>query len=171
MRACSPPGHHACVKQGGGFCFFNNVAVAARYARQVLGLQRVAIVDWDVHHGNGTQEVFENDPSVLFISIHRHNHGTFFPGTGRPERSGVGAGKGFCVNIGWNCTGVGDAAYGLAFDTIVVPVLQEFNPQLILVSAGFDAAVGDPLGGMKVSPRMCVSCLHILWRGMRSDAA
>ena len=153
-RACSPPGHHACMDKAGGFCFFNNVAVAARMAQRELGVARVAIVDWDVHHGNGTQDVFRDDPDVLFISLHRHNNGAFFPGTGHPERIGRGKGVGSCVNIAWNTAGVGDDGYRAAFASVVLPVLRDFNPGLVLVSAGFDAVAGDPLGGMKVSPPM-----------------
>ena len=156
-----PPGHHACVAKAGGFCFYNNVAIAARVAQQELGIPRVAIVDWDVHHGNGTQNVFLQDPSVLFISLHRYDNGAFYPCTGAPtqvgrNKEGASGAAGTCVNVGWNSAGVGDNAYRVAFEVIVLPILRAFNPGLVLVSAGFDAVRGDPLGKMLVTPAMCV---------------
>ena len=146
-----PPGHHAEKDDACGFCIFNNAAVAAQYACQSHDLKRILIVDWDVHHGNGIQNIFLGSPNVLYISIHRYDHGTFFPG--RPDAGvdfiGTGAGEGFNVNIPWNGSGMGDTEYALAFFNIVLPIAYEFDPELVLVSAGFDAARGDPLGRCK----------------------
>ncbi|KAK3931192.1 Histone deacetylase 4 [Frankliniella fusca] len=152
-----PPGHHAEPSQAMGFCFFNSVAVAAKLVQQNLSVQRILIIDWDVHHGNGTQQMFYDDPRILYLSIHRHDDGNFFPGTGGPTECGEGKGLGFNVNVAWS-GGVnppmGDAEYLAAFRTIVMPIAKEYAPELILVSAGFDAAIGHapPLGGYKVSP-------------------
>lgn len=152
-----PPGHHAEPSQAMGFCFFNSVAIAAKVVQQNRGLQRILIVDWDVHHGNGTQQMFYDDPRFLYLSIHRHDDGNFFPGTGGPTECGEGKGLGFNINVAWS-GGVnppmGDAEYLAAFRTIVMPIAKEYDPELILVSAGFDAAIGHPppLGGYKVSP-------------------
>uniref|UniRef100_A0A1B0FCJ5 Histone deacetylase n=1 Tax=Glossina morsitans morsitans TaxID=37546 RepID=A0A1B0FCJ5_GLOMM len=149
-----PPGHHAESNEPHGFCIFNNVAIAALYAIRDHGLKRVLIVDWDVHHGNGTQHIFESNPNVLFISVHRYDNGAFFPKSkdGDFDAVGKGAGIGFNVNIPWNKKGMGDVEYVLAFQHIILPIAYEFDPQLILISAGFDAAIGDPLGGCKVTP-------------------
>uniref|UniRef100_A0A1A9VF79 Histone deacetylase n=1 Tax=Glossina austeni TaxID=7395 RepID=A0A1A9VF79_GLOAU len=149
-----PPGHHAESNEPHGFCIFNNVAIAALYAIRDHGLKRVLIVDWDVHHGNGTQHTFESNPNVLFISVHRYDNGSFFPKSkdGDFDAVGKGAGIGFNVNIPWNKKGMGDVEYVLAFQHIILPIAYEFDPQLVLVSAGFDAAIGDPLGGCKVTP-------------------
>ncbi|XP_059619289.1 histone deacetylase 4 isoform X5 [Phlebotomus argentipes] len=153
-----PPGHHAEPDAAMGFCFFNSIAVAARLVRQrVPEMRRVLIVDWDVHHGNGTQQVFYDDPSVLYLSIHRHDDGNFFPGTGGPTECGVGPGMGFNVNVAWSgglSPPLGDAEYLAAFRTVVMPIAREFSPDIVLVSAGFDAASGHPppLGGYMVSP-------------------
>ncbi|XP_055682363.1 histone deacetylase 6 isoform X4 [Lutzomyia longipalpis] len=149
-----PPGHHAESDLPHGFCIFNNIAVAAEYAVQVHGLRRILIVDWDVHHGNGTQHIFENRRDVLYVSLHRFDHGNFFPKgrDGDYGEVGSGPGEGFNVNIPWNRKGMGDAEYAAAFHSIIMPIAYEFNPELVLVSAGFDAAIGDPLGGCKVSP-------------------
>lgn len=156
-----PPGHHAEHNQAMGFCFFNSVAIAAKLLRQRLPeVGKILIVDWDVHHGNGTQQAFYEDNSVLYISIHRHDDGNFFPGTGGPAECGSGAGLGFNVNIAWSggvdqpFQSLGDAEYLAAFRTIIMPIAREFEPDIVLVSAGFDAAVGHPmpLGGYLVSP-------------------
>ncbi|XP_055712134.1 histone deacetylase 6 isoform X2 [Phlebotomus papatasi] len=149
-----PPGHHAESDLPHGFCIFNNVSVAAEYAVRSHGLKRVLIVDWDVHHGNGTQHIFETRRDVLYISLHRFDQGNFFPKgpDGDYVEVGSGTGEGFNVNIPWNRRGMGDAEYTAAFHNIIMPIAYEFDPELVLVSAGFDAAIGDPLGGCKVSP-------------------
>lgn len=141
-----PPGHHAERGRAMGFCLFNNVALAAAHAR-ARGLRRVAIVDYDVHHGNGTQWAFYDDPSVLFISSHQF---PFYPGTGAVDDIGRGAGEGFTVNLPLEA-GATDADFDLVFSRVALPVLRQFRPELILVSAGFDAHERDPLGGMRVT--------------------
>lgn len=149
-----PPGHHAESDMPHGFCIFNNVAVAAKYAIDNHGLKRVLIVDWDVHHGQGTQHIFEDDPRVLYISLHRYDNASFFPKSTDANYTevGSGAGKGFNVNIPWNKKGMADAEYMVAFQSIILPIAYDFDPELVLVSAGFDASIGDPLGGCKVTP-------------------
>ncbi|XP_062539549.1 histone deacetylase 6 isoform X1 [Armigeres subalbatus] len=149
-----PPGHHAESDMPHGFCIFNNVAIAAQYAIRDHGLKRVLIVDWDVHHGNGTQHIFESDPRVLYVSVHRYDNATFFPKSTDANYNvvGFGSGEGFNVNIPWNKKGMGDQEYLAAFQQVILPVAYEFDPELVLVSAGFDAAIGDPLGGCKVTP-------------------
>jgi len=143
-----PPGHHARPSQAMGFCLLNNIAVAAAHAR-ALGVGRVAIVDFDVHHGNGTQEMFYRDPAVLYISTHQY---PFYPGTGAADEIGEGEGTGFTVNIPLTAGG-GDSVYRGAFDRIVLPVLEQYAPELLLVSAGFDASARDPLAEMNLSER------------------
>jgi acetoin utilization deacetylase AcuC-like enzyme len=138
-----PPGHHAEADRAMGFCLFNNVAVGAAWAR-VRGLERVAIVDYDVHHGNGTQWIFYEDPTVLFVSSHQY---PFYPGTGAAEERGRGAGVGYTVNVPLPA-GSTDADFAQAYRDVVIPALQDFRPQLVLVSAGFDAHERDPLAGM-----------------------
>ncbi|XP_032456631.1 histone deacetylase 4 isoform X4 [Nasonia vitripennis] len=152
-----PPGHHAEANLAMGFCFFNAVAIAAKLLLQKLDLRKILILDWDVHHGNGTQQMFYDDPRVLYLSIHRHDDGNFFPGTGGPTECGAGEGMGRNVNVAWSGglnPPIGDAEYLAAFRTIVMPIAKDFDPDLVLVSAGFDAAHGHPapLGGYKVSP-------------------
>ena len=150
-----PPGHHAEHAQAMGFCYFNSVAVAARRLLDITGVARVAVVDWDVHHGNGTQQIFYEDANVLYISLHRWDDGAFFPGTGAPTEVGKAGAEGTNVNIAWSSgEPLGDAEYAAAFRCIVLPVLREFAPDVVLVSAGFDAASGHPasLGGYEVSP-------------------
>ncbi|KAK7155933.1 hypothetical protein R3I93_010562 [Phoxinus phoxinus] len=153
-----PPGHHAEENTPMGFCYFNSVAIAAKLLQQRLNVSKILIVDWDVHHGNGTQQAFYDDPSVLYISLHRYDDGNFFPGSGAPEEVGSGAGVGFNVNVAF--TGgleppMGDAEYLTAFRTVVMPIAGEFAPDLVLVSAGFDAVEGHPppLGGYTLSSR------------------
>lgn len=149
-----PPGHHAESDTPHGFCIFNNVAIAAQYAIRDHGLKRVLIIDWDVHHGNGIQHIFEKDPNVLYISLHRYDFGAFFPRSKDADYDvvGEGLGEGFNVNIPWNKRTMGDAEYTTAFQHIILPIAYEFNPELVIVSAGFDAAIGDPLGKYKVTP-------------------
>ena len=143
-----PPGHHAEADRAMGFCLYNNVAVAARAVQAAGSCERVLIVDWDVHHGNGTQHSFWDDPSVLYFSTHQF---PFYPGTGAAEEAGGGKGRGFNVNVPWPA-GMGDADHLSAFDRLLLPIARSFSPDLVLVSAGFDAAAGDLLGGMRVSP-------------------
>ncbi|XP_014285163.1 histone deacetylase 4 isoform X4 [Halyomorpha halys] len=152
-----PPGHHAEISQAMGFCFFNSVAIATKLLQQKLDVRRILIIDWDVHHGNGTQQMFYEDRRVLFISLHRHDDGNFFPGTGGPTECGLGPGLGYTVNIAWSGglnPPMGDAEYLAAFRTVVMPIARDFCPDLVMVSAGFDAAHGHPapLGGYKLSP-------------------
>ncbi|KAK9278717.1 hypothetical protein L1049_028292 [Liquidambar formosana] len=146
-----PPGHHAGVRQAMGFCLHNNAAVAA-LAAQVAGAKKVLIVDWDVHHGNGTQEIFEQNKSVLYISLHRHEGGKFYPGTGAADEFGSMGAEGYCVNVPWSRGGVGDNDYIFAFQQVVLPIASEFAPDFTIISAGFDAARGDPLGCCDVTP-------------------
>ncbi|XP_069798807.1 histone deacetylase 6 [Dendropsophus ebraccatus] len=163
-----PPGHHAESGEACGFCFFNNVALAARYAQSLQSPSdpplRVMILDWDIHHGNGTQHIFQDDPSVLYVSLHRYDDGLFFPSSedAAHDKVGCGPGEGFNVNIPWNGGKMGDVEYLLAFHRIVMPIAYEFNPQLVLVSAGFDAARGDPLGGCCISPEGYAHMTHLL---------
>lgn len=145
-----PPGHHAESGMSMGFCFFNNAAVAAR-AAQSAGARRVLILDWDIHHGNGTQHIFDDDPSVLYVSLHRHDWGRFYPGSGAVGEVGVDQGLGFTVNVPWNGPGIGNGDYLCAFNQLIIPIVYEFNPDLIIVSAGFDAADGDPIGECRVT--------------------
>lgn len=142
-----PPGHHATTNQAMGFCLFNHVAVAAAYARQKRRLERVAIVDFDVHHGNGTQDVFYRDPSVLYVSTHEY---PFYPGTGAAEEVGEADGRGYNINIPMP-HGAGDLEHRRAFEEIVLPVLRSFAPHLILVSAGYDAHHADDIAYQRVS--------------------
>ncbi|XP_030276798.1 histone deacetylase 7-like isoform X2 [Sparus aurata] len=166
-----PPGHHANYSSPLGFCFFNSVAIAAKQLQHKLNVSKILIVDWDIHHGNGTQEAFYNDPSVLYISLHRFDDGNFFPGSGHPSEVGAGAGEGFNVNVGW--TGgldppMGDAEYLAAFRAVVMPIAHEFSPDVVLVSAGFDAVEGhsSSLGGYKVTAK----CFGFLTRQLMSLA-
>jgi acetoin utilization deacetylase AcuC-like enzyme len=141
-----PPGHHARPSRAMGFCLLNGVAIAAAHAR-ARGMARVAIVDFDVHHGNGTQEMFYGDPSVLYASLHQF---PFYPGTGTLDEVGVGDGTGYTVNVPL-AAGANDAIYAAAFEQVIVPVLDAYAPELVLVSAGFDAAARDPLGQMQLT--------------------
>ena len=154
-----PPGHHAERDRAMGFCLFNNIAIGARYALRNFSLQRILIVDWDVHHGNGTQNSFYEDPQVLYFSTHRY--GFFYPGTGGATEVGKGRGEGFTVNVPFS-TGAGDADYGNIFEKLLKPIALEYQPQLILVSAGFDTHYNDPLGGMEVSEKGYARMTQIL---------
>ncbi|MEX1253042.1 MAG: histone deacetylase [Dehalococcoidia bacterium] len=147
FSAVRPPGHHARPAQAMGFCLMNNVAVAARFGQRRHGLERVAIVDIDVHHGNGSQDVFYDDPSVLYVSTHQY---PFYPGTGPAQEIGAGAGRGANVNIPLPARS-GDAECAAAFEQVVEPVVRRFRPELLLVSCGFDAHFADPLAGMSLS--------------------
>ncbi|XP_059812219.1 histone deacetylase 7-like isoform X5 [Hypanus sabinus] len=166
-----PPGHHAEQSAAMGFCFFNSVAIAAKQLQLKMNMHKILIVDWDVHHGNGTQQVFYTDPSVLYISLHRHDDGNFFPGSGASDEVGSGPGAGFNVNIAWTKSldpPIGDAEYLAAFRTVVMPIAKEFDPDMVLVSSGFDAVEGHPpqLGGYNVSAK----CFGYLTRQLMSLA-
>ncbi len=145
--AVRPPGHHAEADRAMGFCFYNNVALAARFLRHRHGLERIAIIDWDVHHGNGTQHSFYDDPSVFFFSIHQYPH---YPGTGAAEEMGQGQGMGCTLNVPVEA-GSTDDDYLKHFKRSLVPALRSYQPQFILLSAGFDAHARDPLGGVCLS--------------------
>ncbi|MBI2559667.1 MAG: histone deacetylase, partial [Planctomycetes bacterium] len=139
-----PPGHHATPTRGMGFCLFNNVAIAARYIQKKYNIERVLIVDWDVHHGNGTQDAFYEDPSVLYFSMHRY---PFYPGTGKQDETGEGKGKGFTINIPLS-DDTDREAYIKTFKDVMGTRAKQFNPQFILISAGFDTYKHDPIGGL-----------------------
>ncbi|HXX67501.1 MAG TPA: histone deacetylase [Polyangiaceae bacterium] len=141
-----PPGHHARPARAMGFCLLNNVAIGAAHAH-ARGLERVAVIDWDVHHGNGTQEMFWRDPHVLYVSLHQF---PFYPGTGDVGETGDGEGAGYSVNVPL-AAGGGDAVYRAAFERVVLPVVDAYAPELVLVSAGFDASARDPLAQMQLS--------------------
>jgi acetoin utilization deacetylase AcuC-like enzyme len=147
MALVRPPGHHAERDRAMGFCLFNNVAVAAAWLR-ARGIRRVAIVDWDLHHGNGTQHAFAADPDVLYVSTHQY---PYYPGSGAADEVGVGPGAGRTLNVPCRA-GFGDAEYVHAFRELVVPVCRQFAPEFVLVSAGFDLDGRDPLGGMAATP-------------------
>lgn len=142
-----PPGHHALPDRAMGFCFFNNVAIAAAWLTRVRGLKRVLILDWDVHHGNGTQAIFYRSPAVLYMSTHQY---PFYPGTGALDEVGADEGAGFTVNAPMPAT-FGDDEYIRIFDELMIPIIRQFNPEFVLVSAGFDCHFRDPLGGMRVT--------------------
>jgi acetoin utilization deacetylase AcuC-like enzyme len=146
LAVVRPPGHHATGDRAMGFCLLNNAAAAAAAVR-AAGAARVAIVDWDVHHGNGTQDIFWDDPSVLYLSVHQF---PYYPGTGAPTEVGGSAARGATVNVGLP-SGAGDADYAAVFDHVLVPALERFRPELVLISAGFDAFEHDPLAGMRVT--------------------
>ncbi|XP_072862672.1 polyamine deacetylase HDAC10 isoform X13 [Chlorocebus sabaeus] len=180
-----PPGHHSQRAAANGFCVFNNVAIAAAHAKQKHGLHRcvpgwlqgcgprrhskgrhrwILIVDWDVHHGQGIQYLFEDDPSVLYFSWHRYEHGRFWPFLRESDADAVGRGQGlgFTVNLPWNQVGMGNADYVAAFLHLLLPLAFEFDPELVLVSAGFDSAIGDPEGQMQATPECFAHLTHLL---------
>jgi acetoin utilization deacetylase AcuC-like enzyme len=142
-----PPGHHAEAARAMGFCLFNNVAIAATYAVEKRNIDRVLIIDWDIHHGNGTMHSFYNSRKIMYFSVHQYPH---YPGTGLVTDVGVGEGKGFTVNVPLP-GGQGDAEYLAVFQRVFIPIARQFEPELILISAGFDAHEYDPLAGMALS--------------------
>jgi len=167
-----PPGHHAEFDSPMGFCLFNNVPIAARVCQQDFPdvCRKVLILDWDVHHGNGIQNMFYDDPNVLYISLHVYQNGIFYPGKpdnpmtpdGGIDKCGAGKGLGKNINIGWHEQGMGDGEYMAAFQKIIMPIAHEFNPDLVIISAGFDAAAGDELGGCFVTPACYAHMTHML---------
>lgn len=164
MALVRPPGHHSQRNAANGFCLFNNVAIAAEYAKLKYGLQRILIVDWDVHHGQGIQYIFEEDPSVLYFSWHRYEHQEFWPSLKESDYDavGLGKGKGFNINLPWNKVGMGNSDYLAAFFHVLLPVAFEFDPELVLVSSGYDSGIGDPEGQMNATPEVFAHLTHFL---------
>uniref|UniRef100_UPI0037E8A49B polyamine deacetylase HDAC10 n=1 Tax=Semicossyphus pulcher TaxID=241346 RepID=UPI0037E8A49B len=164
MALVRPPGHHSMRSAANGFCVFNNVAIAAQYAKQKHGVKRVLIVDWDVHHGQGVQYCFEDDPSVLYFSWHRYEHQKFWPQLRESDYDSVGKdkGAGFNINVPWNKVGMKNSDYLSVFCHVLLPVAYEFCPDLVLVCAGFDSAIGDPEGEMCASPDIFAHLTHLL---------
>ncbi len=152
-----PPGHHAEHNAALGFCLFNNIAIAARYLQEQHGLEKILIVDWDVHHGNGTQHLFEEDPSVFYVSTHQYPH---YPGTGAYSETGTGAGKGTTLNCPMNA-GADNETYTQAFTEKILPAIDAFGPDMILISSGFDAHQADPLGSINLTTE------HYAWMTCR----
>lgn len=161
-----PPGHHAERNRALGFCLFNSAAIGAQYLREKFGLKRVLVMDWDLHHGNGTQHSFYDDPGILYVSIHQY---PYYPGTGAAEEAGQGQGEGYTVNLpipaGW-----GDVEYQELFQGVVDPICRQFDPEFVLISAGFDAHTRDPLGGMEVTEAGFAAMARILLRVARDHA-
>ncbi|MDI6884236.1 MAG: histone deacetylase [Hadesarchaea archaeon] len=144
-----PPGHHAARARGGGFCYFNNIAVMVQSMKREFKLRRIFVIDWDAHHGNGSQDIFYEDPSVLYMSLHQHPL-TLYPGTGFADEIGAGEGEGYTVNAPME-PGSGDAEYAAVMREIFVPLCKQFKPELFAVSAGFDAHADDPLTSLQLS--------------------
>jgi acetoin utilization deacetylase AcuC-like enzyme len=155
-----PPGHHAEWDSAAGFCIFNNIAVAARYLESKYDIKRIAIVDWDVHHGNGTQHTFELDHSILYISLHQYPH---YPGSGAESEKGSGTGKGYTLNIPMR-EGSGDEDYLQAFQKLIIPTMERFTPDIVLISAGFDAHRDDPLSSIRLSTGAFAEFTRMLMR-------
>ncbi|CAL8295726.1 unnamed protein product [Boreogadus saida] len=164
MALVRPPGHHSQSSAANGFCVFNNVAIAAQYAKKHHKAKRVLIVDWDVHHGQGVQYCFEDDPSVLYFSWHRYEHQSFWPNLKESDFDNVGSGKGagFNVNVPWNKVGMGNSDYLAVFFHVLLPVAYEFSPDLVFICAGFDSAIGDPEGHMSATPDIFAHLTHLL---------
>ncbi|XP_049579588.1 polyamine deacetylase HDAC10 isoform X5 [Syngnathus scovelli] len=164
MALVRPPGHHSMRSAANGFCVFNNVAIAAKYAQGKYGAQRVLIVDWDIHHGQGVQYAFEDDPSVLYFSWHRYEHQKFWPELRESDYDSVGEGKGagFNINVPWNKVGMRNGDYLAVFCHVLLPVAYQFCPDLVLVCAGFDSAIGDPEGEMCATPDVFAHLTHLL---------
>ena len=156
--AIRPPGHHATPDRGMGFCILNNAAIAARYAQETHGLERVAIIDWDVHHGNGTQDIFYSDESVFFFSTHQY---PWYPGTGSKDETGSGKGSGTTLNVPLPA-GCGMEEIGAAFRGTFRKKMKEFRPDLVIISAGFDSRIGDPLGDFTLSDQDFAELTSIL---------
>uniref|UniRef100_A0A3B4DEM1 Histone deacetylase domain-containing protein n=1 Tax=Pygocentrus nattereri TaxID=42514 RepID=A0A3B4DEM1_PYGNA len=164
MALVRPPGHHSQRSEASGFCVFNNVAIAAHYAKKHYNLNRVLIVDWDIHHGQGVQYSFEEDPSVLYFSWHRYEHQRFWPNLAESDYDSVGKGKGagFNINVPWNKIGMTNSDYLSVFFHVLLPVAYEFDPELVLVCAGFDSGIGDPEGRMCATPEIFGHLTHLL---------
>ncbi|XP_020790615.2 polyamine deacetylase HDAC10 [Boleophthalmus pectinirostris] len=164
MALVRPPGHHSMCSAANGFCVFNNVSIAAKYAKQKYGIKRILIVDWDVHHGQGVQYCFEEDPSVLYFSWHRYEHQKFWPNLRESDYDTVGKamGAGFNINVPWNKVGLENSDYLSVFIHMLLPVAYEFCPELVFVCAGFDTAIGDPEGEMCATPDVFAHLTHLL---------
>jgi acetoin utilization deacetylase AcuC-like enzyme len=162
-----PPGHHAEKDRAMGFCLFNNVALGARYAMNIHGLKKILIIDWDLHHGNATQNSFYEDPDVLYFSTHQFPH---YPGTGSLKEVGRGEGMGFTVNVPLS-PGYGDADFFKILEQTLCPIGRAFKPELIFVSAGFDTYVADPLGGMQVTPKGYAAMTRLIMELARECAS
>ena len=158
MALLRPPGHHAEKDMAMGFCLFNNAAIAAKYAQRNYEVEKVAIIDFDVHHGNGTQHIFESDPTVMYASLHQY---PFYPGTGATEETGIGDGKGTTINYPLNY-GAGDREFIDIFNNSLSDKILKYNPDLMIVSAGFDAHIDDPIGGLSVTTKGFFNVSNIL---------
>lgn len=156
--AVRPPGHHATKNRGMGFCIFNNAAIAARYAKEQYGLERIVIIDWDVHHGNGTQDIFYEDGSVFYFSTHQH---PWYPGTGSKDETGIGRGSGTTLNVPLPA-GCGMEHIGTAFRGSFTKKMKTFKPELVIISAGFDSRLGDPLGNFTLTDKNFATLTKIL---------